>query len=90
MRQVNNIDELRMAQMELQHKIEIKEMELKSHTNAIKEMLNPMRYINMAISRISVVEQLAASLVKGYETIRQLVAKYRHKEGQAEDIGENQ
>ncbi len=86
MREINNMEELKMAQIELQHKITLKEMELQAHANSLKEMLNPVTYINMAISKVAVIEQLAASFYKGYTTVKEMIAKYRNN---TENIPDN-
>lgn len=77
MKEITNMEELRMAQMELEHRIALKEMELGAHANSIKEMLNPLTYINYALSKVAVVEQLAASFIKGFTTVRDFIAQYR-------------
>lgn len=77
MRKISNMEELRMAQIELRHRRALKEMELQAHSNAIKEMLNPMTYINLAISKIAFVEQLAASFVKGYTVVKEMLHRQR-------------
>lgn len=77
MKRIDNMEELRMAQIELRHKSAMKELELKAHANALKEMLNPLTYINYALSKVAIVEQLAASFMKGYTTVKEIVRKYR-------------
>lgn len=79
MREINNMEDLRMAQMEVEHQIALKEMELGAHMQSVKELLNPMTYINYAVSKMAAVEQLAASFYKGYTTIKELIAQYRNK-----------
>lgn len=79
MREITNMEQLKMAQMELEHRIALKEMELGAHTQYVKELLNPLTYINYAVSKVAVLEQLAASFMKGYSIVRDFIAKYRNK-----------
>lgn len=79
MKQINNLEELRMAQVELQHRISMKELELKAHANSIRELLNPMTYINLAISRISYVEKLVTAFYNGYTTFKEMIARYSNR-----------
>ena len=79
MKRINNMQELKMAQVELRHKRSLKEMELQAQADSIKGMLNPMTYINYAVSKVTFLEQFAASFMKGYDTVRELVQKYRRK-----------
>lgn len=79
MREINNMEELKMAQIELRHKVAMKELQLKAHANSIRELLNPMTYVNAAISKLASIEQLAASFWKGYTTFKDLIAKYRNR-----------
>lgn len=90
MREINNMEELRMAQIELRHRITLKEMELQAHTSSLKELLNPMTYINMAMSKVAAIEQLAAAFHKGYTTVKELIAKYRAQKDGLPDNGTNQ
>ena len=78
MREIRNMEELKMAQIEVKHKIEITQMQLQAHTNAIKEMLNPMTYVNRAISKLASLESIAVSFFKGYKTVKEMIAKYRN------------
>lgn len=79
MREITNMEQLKMAQVEIGHKIALKEMELGMHVQSIKELLNPLAYINYAVSKVAVLEQLVASFMKGYTTIKDLIAQYRSK-----------
>lgn len=79
MKHITNMDELKLAQMQVRHKIELKEIELQAHITAVKEMLNPMTYVNRLFSKIAIAEHFAASVYKGYTTVRDLIAKYRSK-----------
>lgn len=79
MREIANMEQLKMAQVELRHRIELKEIELEIHVQSIKELLNPLTYINYAVSKVAVLEQLVASFMKGYTTIKDLIAQYRSK-----------
>ena len=78
MRQIRNMEELKMAQVEIKHKIAIKEMQLQAHTNAIREMFNPMTYVNRAISKLGSIENLITSFYSGYHKVREMIAKYRN------------
>ncbi len=79
MKEINNMEELRMVQIELRHKIAMKELQLQAHANSLKELLNPMTYLNMALSKVAAAEQLAAAFWKGYITFKDLIAKYRNR-----------
>ncbi len=79
MREIRNMEELKMAQMDIEHKIALKEMELQAHMNSIKELLNPITYINYAISKVAVLEQLFASFYKGYTTVKEMISQYRNR-----------
>lgn len=79
MREINTMEELKIAQQELRHQREIKEIEIQAHLNALKEFLNPITYINYAISRMAVLEQFVAAIYKGYSTIRDMAENYRTK-----------
>lgn len=79
MREIRNMEELKMAQMEVEHKIALKELELQAHMNSIKELLNPLTYINYAVSKVAVLEQLIASFYKGYTTVKEMIAQYRNR-----------
>lgn len=85
MRKINNMQELKMAQIEVRHKITLKEMELQAHSNALKELLNPMTYINLAISKVAFLEQLAVSFVKGYTAIREFLSRTAEKGKEEEE-----
>lgn len=78
MREIRNMEELRMAQIELKHQIAMKELQLQAHANAIREMLNPMTYVNRAISKLASFETIATSFIKGYRTVKEMIAKYRN------------
>ena len=87
MREINNMADLKNAQQEIRHKIQMKELELGAHFNAIKEYLNPLTYINYAVSKITVLEQFIASFYKGYNTIKEIIKSHRtKKESQQTDI----
>lgn len=79
MREIRNMEELKMAQMEVEHKIALKGLELQAHMNSIKELLNPITYINYAVSKVAVLEQLIASFYKGYTTVKEMIAQYRNR-----------
>lgn len=79
MKDINNMQELREAQIELRHKRELKELELRAYAGSIREMLNPMTYISYAVSKVTFLEQFAASFMKWYDTVREVVQKYRRK-----------
>ena len=89
MREINNMEELKMAQMELHHRIDLKEMELQAHANSLKELVNPMTYINLALSKVAVLEQFAASFYKGYTTVKDMIAKYRSRNSNIVQEAEN-
>lgn len=80
MREIRSMEELKMAQVELQHKIAIKELQLQAHTKSLKDLVNPMTYINLLISKLSIVENIATSFYKGYRTVKDMIEEYRKKE----------
>ena len=76
----NSFEDLKEAQVETRHKIAIKEMELQAHTNAMRELLNPMTYINRALSKISYLEQFMAAFMRGYAAVRDFIRRYKDKD----------
>ena len=91
MREIRNMEDLRNAQQEVRFKIQMKELEMGAHLNALKEYLNPLTYINYAISKITVLEQLVASFHKGYSTVKDIISRYRTKKenSNTENIPDN-
>lgn len=87
MREIKDMADLKNAQQEIRYKIQMKELEVGAHLNAVKEYLNPLTYINYAISKITVLEQLVTSFYKGYNTVKEMIQNYRtKKENQQTDI----
>ena len=74
------MEELKVAQIELKHKIAIKEMQLHSHAKSVRELLNPVTYINLAISKLSALEDIAISFYRGYHTVKKKITEYRNRE----------
>ena len=90
MREIRNMEELKMAQIELKHKIEITQMQLQAQKNAIKEILNPMTYVKLAVSKLASLESIAISFFKGYRTVKEMIAKYRNRNNASESQTETQ
>ncbi len=87
MREIRNMEDLKSAQQEVRYKIQMKEMEIGAHFNALKEYFNPLTYINYAISKVTVLEQLITAFYKGYNTVKELIKNYKtKKETQETDI----
>lgn len=79
MREIRNMGELKMSQVELRHKIDITQMQLLSHAKAVRELLNPITYINLAISKLDTLEDIAVSFYKGYHTVKEKITEYRNR-----------
>lgn len=89
MREITNMEQLKMAQVELGHKIALKEMELGTHMQSIRELLNPLTYINYAVSKVTVLEQFIATFMNGYRTVKDFIAQYRSKNTEQQNIKED-
>ena len=75
----SEIADIKAAQQENAYKIKMKEMELGAHLNTIKKYLNPLTYIDYAVSKLSALENIVTAFLKGYATVREMVSSMRNK-----------
>ncbi len=82
---IENLEQLHAAKMRLAHLIELKEQELKTNKQAVKEALNPLTYINRFITRLYSMEYLFKYAVKGYEFVKDLFNKHTSPDSTIEE-----
>jgi hypothetical protein len=75
----SEIEDIKAASQENAYKIKMKEMELGAHLNTIKKYLNPLTYIDYAVSKLSALENIVTAFLKGYATVREMVSSMRNK-----------
>ena len=75
----SEIADIKAARQENAYKIKMKEMELGAHLNTIKKYLNPLTYVDYAVSKLSALENIVTAFLKGYATVREMVSSMRNK-----------
>lgn len=85
----SEIEDIKAARQENAYKIKMKEMELGAHLNTIKKYLNPLTYIDYAVSKLSALENIVTAFLKGYATVREMVSSMRNKHKNNNNNGEN-
>ena len=84
-----DIADIKAAQQENSYKIKMKEMELGVYLNSMKKYLNPLTYIDYAVSKLSALENIVTAFFKGYTTVKEMVSGMRNKNRQEENIPDN-
>ena len=74
-----DIADIKAAQQENSYKIKMKEMELGAYLNSLKKYLNPLTYIDYAVSKLSVIENIVTAFFKGYSTVKEMVGGFRNR-----------
>ena len=74
----SEIADIKAAQQENSYKIKMKEMELGAHLNSLKKYLNPLTYIDYAVSKISALENIVTAFIKGFTTVKEMVSGKRN------------
>ena len=87
----SEIADIKAAQQENSYKIKMKEMELGAYLNSLKKYLNPLTYIDYAVSKLSVIENIVTAFFKGYSTVKEMVGGFRNrnKNNGEENINDN-
>lgn len=83
----SEIADLKGARQENMYKIKMKEMELGAYMNSIKKYLNPLTYIDYAVSKLSAIENIVTAFFKGYNTVKDMLSgmKDKHKNNNKEE-----
>ena len=81
----SEIADIKAAQQENSYKIMMKEMELGAYLNSLKKYLNPLTYIDYAMSKISALENIVTAFIKGYTTVKEMVGGMRKRNGNREE-----
>ena len=81
----SEIADIKAAQQENSYKIMMKEMELGAYLNSLKKYLNPLTYIDYAMSKISALENIATAFIKGYTTVKEMVGGMRKRNENREE-----
>lgn len=82
----SDVADIKAAQQENSYKIKMKEMELGAHLNSLKKYLNPLTYIDYAVSKLSALENIVTAFFKGYNTVKEMVSGMRNKNNREEGI----
>ena len=75
----SEIADVKAARQENSYKIKMKEMELSAYLKTLKEYLNPLTYINYAVSKMSALENIVTAFIKGYTTVKEMVSDIRNR-----------
>ena len=78
---IRNMRQLHEARSRLKEAVGMKEIELKNDIRACKEALNPVTYINRAITKLYTMEYLTKYFIKGYEFVKDLVGRWKGNNG---------
>lgn len=81
----SEIADIKAAQQENSYKIMMKEMELGAYLNSLKKYLNPLTYIDYAMSKISALENIVTAFIKGYTTVKEMVGGMRKRNENREE-----
>ena len=81
----SEIADIKAAQQENSYKIMMKEMELGAYLNSLKKYLNPLTYIDYAMSKISALENIVTAFIKGYTTVKEMVGGMRKRKENREE-----
>lgn len=76
---ISNLEDLRAARKNLEHKIINKETELNYQFKEIKELLNPATYINRLVMQFSSVEHIVRCFCRGFRVAREIIKEYNHR-----------
>ena len=71
------MEDMKPFQQENMYRIRMKELELEAHLNVFKEYLNPLTYINLAIEKISFLEQLVAAIARAGAAVREMFSRVK-------------
>lgn len=81
----SEIADIKAAQQENSYKIMMKEMELGAYLNSLKKYLNPLTYIDYAMSKISALENIVTAFINGYTTVKEMVGGMRKRNENREE-----
>lgn len=70
---ISNLNDLRRARNVLDTKIRIKETELKFQYRALRELINPVTYINRFVSKFSTLENIVRCFCRGFSVVREII-----------------
>ena len=85
----SDVADIKAAQQENSYKIKMKEMELGAHLNSLKKYLNPLTYIDYAVSKLSALENIVTAFFKGYTTVKEMMSGMKNRNRQEENTPDN-